>query len=63
MDKQRIQETYRLDGVGHGDLDLEMRWLSVMEVCCSDICLPFQESCHSLLAFVRVALLLPPLGN
>ena len=32
MDKQRIQQTYKLDGVAHGELDLEMRWLSVMEV-------------------------------
>ena len=32
MNKTRIKETYKLTGVSHGEIDLELRWLSIMQV-------------------------------
>ena len=32
MDKQRMKETFKLEGVSHGEVDVELRWLSIMQV-------------------------------
>ena len=47
IEKSRVKETYKLTGVSHGEIDLELRWLSIMQACLATQQLALPLLCRS----------------